>query len=138
MSETTITIYRDQRAGLYELTRNHLGSIEDFWIALERTRDYAKAEQLALEFCEDFRLLKDIGWDEHEEREAFDLTMPVHDLMELLKRLHGEAVQVLVGSGGSEARSRRDDADTDRPFQLGYEACEKVLSELDPRDGQPA
>lgn len=39
---------------------------------------------------------------------------------------------------GSEAQSRRDDADTDRRFQLGYEACEKVLSELDPRDGQPA
>lgn len=46
MPKTTITIDRDQRAGLYELIRNHLGSIEDFWIALERTRDYAKAEQL--------------------------------------------------------------------------------------------
>ena len=46
MPETTITIGRDQRAGFYELVRNHLGSIEDFWIALERTRDYAKAEQL--------------------------------------------------------------------------------------------
>lgn len=138
MPETTITIGRDQRGGLYELVRNHLGSIEDFWIALERTRDFAKAEQLGLEFSEDFRLLQDIGWDEHDGRETFDLTMPVHDLMELLKRLHGEAVKILVGSGSSEAQSRRDDADTDRRFQLGYEACEKVLSELDPRDGQPA
>lgn len=51
--ETTITIDRDQRGGLYELVRNHLGSIEDFWIALERTRDFAKAEQLGLEFSED-------------------------------------------------------------------------------------
>jgi hypothetical protein len=136
--ETTITIYRDQRAGLYELVRNHLGSIEDFWIALERTRDFAKAEQLGLEFSEDFRLLQDIGWHPHDVRETFDLTMPAHDLMELLRRLHGEAVQILVESGGSEARSRRDDADTDRRFQLGYEACEKVLSELDPRDEQPA
>lgn len=58
MPDTTITIDRDQRDGLYELVRNHLGSIEDFWIALERTRDFAKAEQLALEFSEDFRLLK--------------------------------------------------------------------------------
>ena len=30
MPETTITIYRDQRDGLYELVRDHLGSIEDF------------------------------------------------------------------------------------------------------------
>jgi hypothetical protein len=137
MPETTITIDRDQRGGLYELVRNDLGSIEDFWIALERTRDFAKAEQLGLEFSEDFRLLQDIGWHPHDEREAFDLTMPVHDLMELLKRLHGEAVEILVGSG-SEAQSRRDDADTDRRFQLGYEACEAVLAELDPRGGQSA
>ena len=77
MPETTITIDRDQRAGLYELVRNHLGSIEDFWIALERTRDFAKAEQLGLEFSEDFRLLQDIGWHQHDERETFELTMPV-------------------------------------------------------------
>jgi hypothetical protein len=130
MPETTITIDRDQRDGLYELVRNHLGSIEDFWIALERTRDFAKAEQLGLEFSEDFRLLQDIGWDERDERETFDLTMPTHDLMELLKRLLGEAVKILVGSGSSEAQSRRDDADTDRRFQLGYETCETVLAEL--------
>lgn|SRR5512146_2973226 len=138
MPDTTITIDRDQRGGLYELIRNHLGSIEDFWIALERTRDFAKAEQLGLEFAEDFRLLQDIGWDEHDEREKFDLTMPAHDLMELLKRLHDEAVKILVGSGGSEARSRREDADTDRRFQLGYETCEKVLADLDLRGGQSA
>lgn len=29
VSGTTITIDRDQRAGLYDLVRNHLGSIED-------------------------------------------------------------------------------------------------------------
>jgi hypothetical protein len=138
MPDTTITIDRDQRDGLYELVRNHLGGIEDFWIALERTKEFAKAEALSLEFAEDFRLLKDIGWGEYDERETFDLTMPAHDLMELLKRLHDEAVKILVGSGGSEAQSRRDDADTDRRFQLGYEACERMLVELDPRGGQSA
>lgn len=138
MPASTTTIDRDQRDGLYELVRNHLGSIEDFWIALERTRDFAKAEALSLEFAEDFRLLKDIGWDERDERETFDLNMPAHDLMELLKRLHDEAVEILVGSGGSEARSRRDDTDTDRRFQLGYEACQWVLADLDPRSGRSA
>jgi hypothetical protein len=56
--------------------------------------------------------------------------------MELLKRLHGEAVKILVGSGSSEAQSRRDDADTDRRLQIGYETCEKVLAELDPRESR--
>jgi hypothetical protein len=134
----TTTIDSDQRDGLYELVRNHLGGIEDFWVALERARDFAKAEALSLEFAEDFCLLKDIGWDEHDERETFDLAMPAHDLMELLKRLHDEAVKILVGSGGSEARSRHDDADTERRFQLGYETCERMLVDLDPRGGRSA
>lgn len=134
MPDTTITIGRDQRAGLYELVRNHLAGIEDFWVALERTRDFATAERLGLEFAEDFRLLADIGWSERDERDTFELTMSAHDLMQLLRRLHGEAVEVLVGSGG-EVQSSREDADTDRRFQLGYETCEKVLTELDPREG---
>ena len=61
---TVTTIDRDQREGLYELVRNHLGSIEDFWVALERAKDFAKAEGLSLELAEDFRLLQDIGWGE--------------------------------------------------------------------------
>jgi hypothetical protein len=62
--------------------------------------------------------------------------VPAHDLLELLKRLHGEAVKVLVGSGGSEARSRREDAETDRRFQLGYETCERV-GPVNSRDESP-
>jgi len=132
LPESTITIERDQRDGLYELVRNHLASIEDFWVALERTRDFATAERLGLEFGEGFRLLQDIGWSEHDVRESFELTMPPHDLMELLKRLHDEAVQVLIESG-TEAQSSREDADTNRRFQIGHETCEKVLADLDPR-----
>jgi hypothetical protein len=59
--------------------------------------------------------------------------MPAHDLMELLQRLHAEAVPVLVESG-PEAESSREDAETDRRFQLGYEVCNKLLGELDPRE----
>ena len=75
----------------------------------------------------------DIGWAAKDERETFELTMPVHDLMELLQRLHAEAVPILVESG-AEAESSREDAKTDGRFQLGYEACEKLLDELDPRE----
>lgn len=133
MPGTVTTIDRDQREGLYELIRNHFGSIEDFFVALERTKDFAKAERL--EFAEDFRLLQDIGWAERDERQAFELTMPTHDLMELLQRLHAEAVPVLVESG-AEAQSSREDAETDRRFQLGYEVCNKLLDERDPREAE--
>lgn len=137
MPETTITIDRDQREGLYELVRNHLASIEDFWIVLERTRDFATAERLGLEFGDDFCLLQDIGWQPNEDRDAFELTMPTRDLAALLRRLHGEAVSVLLKLG-IEAQSSRDDEDTNRRFQTGYETCETVLSDLNERDGEPA
>ncbi len=126
----TITIDRDQRAGLYELVRNHLGSIEDFWVALERTEDFASAERLGEEFAEDFRLLRDIGWSEHDFRESYLLTMPADELRDLLRRLREEATHVLI-ERGTEAQSSREDAATKWRFQIGYEICRKVLADLD-------
>jgi len=126
----TTTIDRDQRDGLYELVRNHLGGIEDFWIALERTRDFAKAEQLGLELSEDFRLLQDIGWGERVDCESFDLVMPASDLMELLGRLQREANVVLGGAQGG-----REDIETNSRFRAGYEACADVVADLAVRGG---
>lgn len=89
-------------------------------------KDFATAARLGLEFGEDFELLEDIGWGEDEGRESFELTMPVHDLTELLKRLHDEAEQVLrqgaeahsTGGGhldGDARQSRRAASHRDRP-----------------------
>lgn len=136
MPNVTATIDRHQRDGLYELVRNHLGSVGDLWNALEDQEDFAKAERLGIEFGEDFRLLADIGWQPRDDRESFELTMPAHDLMEVLKRLYGEAATVLSGSG-TERESQEADAETDARFQLGLDACEEVLVGLG-REGEPA
>jgi hypothetical protein len=125
MPRNTTTIDRDQRNGLYELVRNHLGSVGDLWDALERDKDFATAERLGLEFGEDFRLLDDLGWSEEDGREEVELTMPPHDLMETLRRLQGEAGLVLTGVEGSS-----DDAETNQRFRRGYETCESVLAGL--------
>jgi hypothetical protein len=61
MPGTTITISGPQRDGLYELVRNHLGSVGDLWDALERDKDFATAARLGLEFGEDFELLAPAG-----------------------------------------------------------------------------
>jgi hypothetical protein len=45
IGESGVTIDREERDGLYELVRNHLGSIEDFWGALERTKNFAAVER---------------------------------------------------------------------------------------------
>lgn len=107
MNFTTITINREQRDGLYELVRNHLGSVGDLFDALEREKDFAKAEQLGLELAEDLRLLKDLGWGEDDGRDGVELTMPPFDLMELLDRLRGEAGLVLSGGETAPRTSRR-------------------------------
>jgi len=126
MPRSTITIDRDQRVGLYELVRNHLGSVGDLWDALERDNDFATAERLGLEFGEDFRLLEDLGWSEDDGRAEVELTMPIHDLMETLRRLQGEAGLILTGVEGSS-----EDAETNQRFRHGYETCESVLAGLD-------
>lgn len=131
----TATITKEQRVGLYELVRNHLGGIGDVWIALEQNEDFATAERLGIEFGEDFRLLADIGWRPNEDREGFELTMPPHDLTEVLRRLHDDAERLLVESPG-ERQSREEDAVFDRRFQTGLDACEEVLIELDERGGE--
>jgi len=135
MPQPTATIDRAQRDGLYELIRNHLGAIGDIWIALEKDEEYMLAERLGLEFGEDFRLLADIGWDPDERRQSFELTMEAHDLMEALRRLHGEAEHVLAGSR-AEREAAAEDTRTNERFQAGRDACEALLSSLDPREGE--
>jgi hypothetical protein len=131
----TATITKDQRDGLYELVRHHLYSIDDLWIAFGRSRDYATAERLGIEFGEDFRLLVDIGWAADDDRKSFELTMPPLDLIELLRRLHTEAEKVLVESG-TEREASEEDARTDERFQIGHDACEKILVDLDPQKSE--
>jgi hypothetical protein len=130
------TISGSQGNGLYELVRNHLGSVGELWDALERDKDFATAARLGLEFGEDFDLLDDIGWAEDEGRESFELTRPVHDLTELLKRLHGEAEQVLQGKG-SGRQAREDDQATEERYLRGLDACEELLIALDEREESP-
>jgi hypothetical protein len=132
-----ITITKEQRVGLYELIRNHIAGLGDVWIAMEHDSDFATAERLGLEFTEDVRLLQDIGWHPRDEREVFELTMPVHDLMEVLKRLHDEGERVLTESP-AERRSREEDEEVNRRFQIGLDACDELLAHLDGRRGDSA
>ncbi len=47
MPGATIAINSEQREGLYELVRNHPGSVGDLFDALERDKDLATAERPA-------------------------------------------------------------------------------------------
>jgi len=131
--KTTTTIDRERRDALYELVLDHLSGIGDFWIAVEE-KDFAKAERLGIEFGEDFRLLGDIGWEPEHAREAVDLTIPPHDLIELLRRLHGEAESVLKGSACARLLEEEEESAKQR-YQRAKDTCEELIEQLDPRKG---
>jgi len=61
--------------------------------------------------------------------------MPPLALTELLRRLYVEAEKVMVESG-TEREASEDDIKTDRRFQVGHDACEKVLADLDSQRGE--
>lgn len=130
MPDTTPTISGEQRDALYELVRDHLGGLNDVWIAMEQDRDFATAERLGLEFGEDFRLLEDLGWREDDNREAIELTMPAADLGQLLRRLHDEA-EASLSRSPDEAGSREEDERTERRLLLAMDTCEELLVALD-------
>jgi hypothetical protein len=131
---TTTTIDKDQRDGLYELVRNHLGGIGDIWIALEQDGEYMLAERMGIEFGEDFRLLADLGWEPEDKRKSVELTMEPHDLAELLTRLRGEAEGVLDGTTGM--RLQREEEERARAlYQGAKDTCEQLLARLDGEGG---
>ena len=134
---TTTTITKAQRDGIYELVCNHLYGVEDLWIALGRSRDYATAERLGIEFGEDIRLLADIGWRPDEDRAEFELTIPPHDLAETLKRLHDEA-EKLLNESPTERESRKEDEATNERLFAGLNACSALLVAIDERGGDSA
>jgi len=132
---TTTTIDKDQRDGLYELVRNHLGGIGDIWLALEQDGEYELAERMGIEFGEDFRLLQDLGWEPKDKRSSFELTMEAHDLAELLTRLRGEAIGVLDGTASMHLQ-REEEERAQALYQGAKRTCEELLARLDSGRGQ--
>lgn len=131
--KTTATIDRKRRDTLYELVFDHLSGIGDFWIAVEE-KDFAKAERLGIELSEDFRLLEDIGWEPEHGPAKVALTIPPHDLIELLRRLCGEVENVLEGSACARLLEKEEESAKQR-YQRAKDACEELIEQLDPRKG---
>jgi hypothetical protein len=130
--KTTATIDRERRDALYQLVLDHLSGVGDFWIAVEE-KDFAKAERLGIEFGEDFHLLEDIGWEPEHGPANVDLTIPPHDLIELLRRLHGEAGCVLEGSACARLLEKEEESAKQR-YQRAKSTCEELIEQLDPRE----
>lgn len=134
----SIKIAAHQRDALYELLRDRLSAVGDICMALE-SEDYATVERLATRFGEDFRLMRDLGWNP-DDRETVELTMAPLDLMRIAKRLRDDARGGIVGL--EEERDSVGPPEFIEGFRVVRETCEEilmaVLAELDSRENEPA
>jgi hypothetical protein len=137
---SSIKIAAHQRDALYELLRDRISAVGDIWTALDRNEDYATAERLATRFGEDFRLMRDLGWDPNDNRETVELTVPPLDLMRIAKRLRDDARGGIAGL--EEERDSVGPPEFIEGFRVVRETCEEilmaVLAELDSGEGESA
>jgi hypothetical protein len=137
---SSIKIAAHQRDALYELLRDRISAVGDIWTALDRNEDYATAERLATRFGEDFRLMRDLGWDPNDDRETVELTVPPLDLMRIAKRLRDDARGGIAGL--EEERDSVGPPEFIEGFRVVRETCEDilmaVLAELDPGEDELA
>jgi len=136
---SSIKIAAHQRDALYELLRDRLSGVSDICMALE-SEDYATVERLATRFGEDFRLMRDLGWNPDDDRETVELTMAPLDLMRIAKRLRDDARGGIAGL--EEERDSVGPPQFIEGFQIVRETCEDilmaVLAELDSGEDESA
>lgn len=137
---SSIKIAAHQRDALYELVRDGLSAVGDIWKVIDCQEDYATAERLATRFGEDFRLMRDLGWNPDDDRETVELTMAPLDLMRIAKRLRDDARGGIAGL--EEERDSVGPPQFIEGFRIVQETCEDilmaVLAELDSGEDEPA
>ena len=81
-----------QRDALYDEILSRMEAIDDVWRAAANG-DYATADRLGREYCDELRLvLDDLGWGATTNEETIRLTTPAHVLRRLFVRLEEGAI----------------------------------------------
>lgn len=87
-----LAITAEQRDALYDEILSRMAAIDDVWMAASKG-DYASADRLGREYCDELRLLlDDLGWGATTSDEPIRLTTPPHVLRRLLARLEEGAI----------------------------------------------
>jgi hypothetical protein len=123
----SIQISAEQRDALYDRILVHLSGIEAVYLAVEE-EDFAKADRLSREFCDELRLVTDdLGWGERHDEEVVELTSPPDVLRRVMNRLRADA----DGLDEEDEQMRAELQErTDRSRKV-REACDRILALLD-------
>jgi len=94
---------------LYEAAITDLSGIGDLVIELDAGR-VLEAQLLRQRFEDELRLLDDLGWHTVDQRNEFELTMPVEQLTRLLGSFYDQQMCLLLdnASTGTAAAAKRD------------------------------
>jgi hypothetical protein len=140
------TIDRPTREALHAGLVLDLSGLSGVWALLDQNRA-AEARRLRERIEQDWRLLDDLGWEAVDPRHSFELTMPPGQLVEVVRRLHQQALACLRAtaealsdcpaassrrrsSADLERRRHRLEAQVDDELDL-HSACVGILKGLE-------
>jgi hypothetical protein len=124
----SLDISAEMRGVLREGVFNHLETLDDLRMAF-KAEEWGRAERLGIEFGDELRLMKDLGWGDSV-RSPIQLTMAPSRLRCVLGRLRSDAEALLEAEVYEEVQERlAAEADKDRIRRLAT-ACERLLSSV--------
>jgi hypothetical protein len=130
VSGATITISAEDRDLIYHRILLHLSGIDAVWLAA-RHRDFARADRLGREFCDELHLvMDDLGWGETRRDGPVELTSPPEALRRVFKRMRDVAAEEDAQlRAGEEAQPDAPDEREEENRQVRA-VCERVLAAL--------
>ena len=121
----SVRITATERDALYEEIEARLSGIDEVWLAVAE-EDWARAEAVGREFCDDLRvLLEDLGFGEGS-GQALELATSPEVLRRVLTRVQARARV----RRASEERERAEQRRAEERTEALLEACRRVLGEL--------
>lgn len=110
---------RDALYGAIRLDLRHLPTVGD----AIRARRFTVARLITSTFQREAVLLDDLGWQTHDERDRFELTLPDSQLAQVLMQLVSDTLV--------QGLDRPADAQTEREKQV-VDTCRRLLHEIPP------
>lgn len=130
MSGTPITVSAEERDLIYHRILLHLSGIDAVWLAIRR-RDFARADRLSQEFCDELHLvMEDLGWGDKQGDEPVELTSSSEVLRRAFGRMRDIAIdedEHMRSAEEAEPDGLREREEENRQVRV---VCERVLTAL--------
>lgn len=122
-----IRVTVEERDLLYDRILVHLSGIDAVWIAADQG-DFATADRLGREFCEELHLvIDDLGWGEHHADEPIELTTSPDVVRRVVTRIR----QLAEAESAHEELERQAMKEAEAEQERLRRTCERILAAVD-------